>query len=51
MQAAYCTMLADGPQLAQIIGGRLDANGEPNPADVARAHERGHVVRVQLNPQ
>ncbi len=52
MQAAYRTMLAEGPQLAEIIGIRLDANGEPNAEDVARARERGYViVQVRLNPR
>ena len=52
MQAAYRVMLASGPQLAEIVGIRLDANGEPNPDDVARARERGYViVQVRLNPR
>ncbi len=49
MREKYRVMLAAGPQLGQIIGIRLDANGEPNPEDVARARERGHVVvRLKL---
>lgn len=49
LAAAYRDMLAENPQLSQIIGLSLDPNGEPNAAELASARERGYVVvQVQL---
>lgn len=49
MRAAYQVLLASQPGLAQMLGIGLDANGEPDPADVAKARAQGHVtIRVRL---
>lgn len=50
LQTAFRELLADAPQLRDITGVRLDASGEPIPADVAAARAAGFVVvRVQLD--
>ncbi|MCU0490125.1 MAG: nitroreductase/quinone reductase family protein [Chloroflexaceae bacterium] len=44
MREGYRQMLAGEPQLSQIIGVKLDADGSPNAADLARARQRGYVI-------
>lgn len=44
MLAAYRVMLAQGPQLGEIIGVGLDASGEPRHEDVTRARSEGYVI-------
>ncbi|GAB4210269.1 MAG: nitroreductase/quinone reductase family protein [Roseiflexaceae bacterium] len=52
LTAAYRLLLPQGPQLSEIIGVTLDANGEPRPEEVRRSRENGFVVvRVQLQPE
>lgn len=49
MRASYRMMLSKSPELGQIIGIGLDAQGEPSSADVAQARQQGHVViSIQL---
>ena len=52
MAECYRTLVASAPQYGRAIGVTLDANGEPDPAGVARARQRGHVViRVTLDAE
>lgn len=47
---SFSVMLPGSPQLGEIIGIRLAADGRPDRADVADAHARGYVViRVRLD--
>lgn len=50
LRDGYRIMLRSEPQLGEIIGVALDANGEPKPEDVARARENGYmIVRIKLS--
>ncbi|MFN8483605.1 MAG: nitroreductase/quinone reductase family protein [Anaerolineae bacterium] len=50
LQKDFRDLLADAPQLRDITGVRLDAQGEPIPADVEAARRRGFaVVRITLD--
>ena len=50
LQAMFRQLLANAPQLRQITGIRVDANGEPIPEDVAAARGVGYViVRIKLD--
>ena len=49
MTESYHTMLRVAPGYGRAIGVRLDADGRPNPAAVARVRREGHVVlRLRL---
>jgi deazaflavin-dependent oxidoreductase (nitroreductase family) len=50
LRQSYRTMLAMNPQLRRILTIATDANGDPDPEEVRRYREAGHVVvRIRLD--